>query len=246
MSRKTPRLVKVFAETRRVARDLRALTLNNSALADRHRELFLPGIRSFSLGAVVIDSRCMSIRVCIVTTSPLTHCFGGQYGEESEEGEEGQEGEEEEEVVSLPDNDAIDSDVDAASQRPARPKPKQRKAATVATSALVDDGGRRRNRDHPLRIRFCVDRLNRSGFLRSRHPLQSGRVSKDCNTGHLSFSPMPSVDFVNRLGGCGRKSADGIARFPAPSARVFLFRARGARITRRAPSSSATLSAGLS
>jgi len=31
----------------------------------------------------------------------LTHCFGGQYGEESEESEEGQEGEEEEEVVLL-------------------------------------------------------------------------------------------------------------------------------------------------
>ena len=31
----------------------------------------------------------------------LTHCFGGQYGEESEEGEEGEEGEEEEEVVLL-------------------------------------------------------------------------------------------------------------------------------------------------
>ena len=76
-----------------------------------------------------------------------THSLlGGQYGEESEEGEEGKEGQEEEEVTLPCDNDAIDSDVDAASQRPTRPKPSKRNAAAVATSALVDDGGRRRNR----------------------------------------------------------------------------------------------------
>ena len=76
-----------------------------------------------------------------------THSLlGGQYGEESEESEEGKEGQEEEAVNLLRDNDAIDSNVDAASQRPARPKPSQRNAAAVATSALVDDGGRRRNR----------------------------------------------------------------------------------------------------
>jgi hypothetical protein len=76
-----------------------------------------------------------------------THSLlGGQYGEESEEGEEGKEGQEEEEVTLPCDNDAIDRNVDAASQRPTRPKPNQRKAVAVATSALVDDGGRRRNR----------------------------------------------------------------------------------------------------
>ena len=76
-----------------------------------------------------------------------THSLlGGQYGEESEEGEEGKEGQEEEEVVLPCDNDAIDRNVDAASQRPTRPKPNQRNAVAVATSALVDDGGRRRNR----------------------------------------------------------------------------------------------------
>ena len=52
-----------------------------------------------------------------------THSLlGGQYGEESEESEEGKEGKEEEAVNLLRDNDAIDSNVDAASQRPARPK----------------------------------------------------------------------------------------------------------------------------
>jgi hypothetical protein len=76
-----------------------------------------------------------------------THSLlGGQYGEESEESEEGQEEGQEEEVDPHRDNDAIDRDVDAASQRPARPKPNQHHAAAVATSALVDDGGRRRNR----------------------------------------------------------------------------------------------------
>jgi hypothetical protein len=77
-----------------------------------------------------------------------THSLlGGQYGEESEEGEEGKEGQEEEEVTLPCDNDAIDRNVDAASQRPTRPKPNQLKTIAVATSALVDDGGRRRNRD---------------------------------------------------------------------------------------------------
>ena len=51
-----------------------------------------------------------------------THSLlGGQYGEESKEGEEGEEEGQEEEVDLHRDNDAIDRDVDAASQRPARP-----------------------------------------------------------------------------------------------------------------------------
>src|ERR1041384_3002202 len=84
----------------------------------------------------------MSIRMCIVPTIATHSLLGGQYGEESEESEEGKEGQEEEEVTLPRDNDAIDRDVDAASQRPTRPRTHQRNAAAVATSALADDGGR--------------------------------------------------------------------------------------------------------
>ena len=49
--------------------------------------------------AVVIDVRCVSIRMCIVDRYSLI--AGGQYGEEGEEGEEGQKGEGLE-VVPLP------------------------------------------------------------------------------------------------------------------------------------------------
>ena len=124
-----------------------------------------------------------------------THSLlGGQYGEESEESEEGKEGQEEEEVTLPRDNDAIDSDVDAASQRPARPKPNQRNAAAVATSALVDDGGRRRNRGSSF-----TDTVFWSGFhgpgssprvlgRRKTNQLRGRQITDD-----LSFSPMPSV-----------------------------------------------------
>jgi hypothetical protein len=124
-----------------------------------------------------------------------THSLlGGQYGEESEEGEEGKEGQEEEEVVLPSDNDAIDRNVDAASQRPTRPKPNQRNAVAVATSALVDDGGRRRNRGSsftdtvfwsgfhgPVQVLACLAR-------RKTNELRGRQI-----TGDLSFSPMPSV-----------------------------------------------------
>ena len=62
-----------------------------------------------------------------------THSLlGGQYGEESEESEEGKEGQEEEEVTLPRNNDAIDRNVDAASQRPTRPQPNQHYAIAVA------------------------------------------------------------------------------------------------------------------
>ena len=128
---------------------------------------------------------------CDIATHSL---LGGQYGEESEEGEEGKEGQEEEEVTLPCDNDAIDSNVDAASQRPARSKPNQRNAAAVATSALVDDGGRRRNRGSSF-----TDTVFWSGFhglvqvlaclaRRKTNRLRGRQITDD-----LSFSPMPSV-----------------------------------------------------
>jgi hypothetical protein len=130
-----------------------------------------------------------------------THSLlGGQYGEESEEGEEGKEGQEEEEVVLPSDNDAIDRNVDAASQRPTRPKPNQRKAVAVATSALVDDGGRRRNRGSsftdavfwsgfhgPVQVLVCLGR-------RKTNELRGRQITDD-----LSFSPMPSVARMTKL-----------------------------------------------
>jgi hypothetical protein len=124
-----------------------------------------------------------------------THSLlGGQYGEESEESEEGKEGQEEEEVTLPRNNDAIDRNVDAASQRPTRPKSEQRNAAAVATSALVDDEGRRRNRGSSF-----TDTVFWSGFTgrfqvlacsgRRKASQLRGRQSTD----DLSFSPMPSV-----------------------------------------------------
>ena len=124
-----------------------------------------------------------------------THSLlGGQYGEESEESEEGKEGQEEEEVTLPCDNDAIDRNVDAASQRPTRLKPNQHYAIAVATSALVDDGGRRRNRGSsftdtvfwsrlhgPVQVLVCLGR-------RKTNELRGRQITDD-----LSFSPMPSV-----------------------------------------------------
>ena len=124
-----------------------------------------------------------------------THSLlGGQYGEESEESEEGEEEGQEEEVTLPRNNGAIDRDVDAASQRPTRPKPNQRNAAAVATSALVDDGGRRRNRGSSF-----TDTVFWSGFhgpvqvlaylgRRKANQLRGRQTTDD-----LSFSPMPSV-----------------------------------------------------
>ena len=154
-----------------------------------------------------------------------THSLlGGQYGEESEEGEEGKEGQEEEEVVILPrDNDAIDRNVDAASQRPTRPKPNQHYAVAVATSALVDDGGRRRNRGSsftdtvfwsrlhgPVQVLVCLARRE-TNEMRGRQ-----------NTDDLSFSPMPSV------AGSTSKPA------PVPKGAGFVFPA-GAEVVRAQP-----------
>ena len=130
-----------------------------------------------------------------------THSLlGGQYGEESEEGEEGKEGQEEEEVVLPSDNDAIDRNVDAASQRPTRPKPNQHYAIAVATSALVDDGGRRRNRGSsftdavfwsgfhgPVQVLVCLGR-------RKTNKSRGRQITDD-----LSFSPMPSVARMIKL-----------------------------------------------
>jgi hypothetical protein len=130
-----------------------------------------------------------------------THSLlGGQYGEESEEGEEGKEGKEEEEVVLPSDNDAIDRNVDAASQRPTRLKPNQHYAIAVATSALVDDGGRRRNRGSsftdavfwsgfhgPVQVLVCLDR-------RKTNESRGRQITDD-----LSFSPMPSVARMIKL-----------------------------------------------
>jgi len=74
-----------------------------------------------------------------------THSLlGGQHGEESQESEEGQEGEEEEEVVLLFLNDAIDSQC-RKQRRTGRRGPARASPLQVATPALVDDGGRRRN-----------------------------------------------------------------------------------------------------
>lgn len=45
----------------------------------------------------------MSIRMCIVPTSPLNSLLGGQHGEESEEGQDREEEEEGEEEVAFVD-----------------------------------------------------------------------------------------------------------------------------------------------
>jgi hypothetical protein len=91
--------------------------------------------------------------------STATHSLlGGQYGEESEEGKEGQEGEEEgeEEVAWLIERRDRQSLSRAASQRPARPKAISAMLLQVATPALVDDGGRRRNRGSSFKECFST------------------------------------------------------------------------------------------
>ena len=142
----------------------------------------------------------MSIRMCIVPTIATHSLLGGQYGEESEESEEGKEGQEEEEVTLPRDNDAIDSNVDAASQRPTRPIPNQHYAIAVATSALVDDGGRRRNRGFILHGCGCLVRLHGPVQVlaclarREANGLRGQQITDD-----LSFSPMPSVAILTGL-----------------------------------------------
>jgi len=123
-----------------------------------------------------------------------THSLlGGQYGEESKESEEGQEEGQEEEVDLHRNNDAIDRDVDAASQGRRGRNPISANAAAVATSALVDDGGRRRNRGSSF-----TDTVFWSGFT-GRFKSWSAWASQDERargpqmTDDLSLSPMPSV-----------------------------------------------------
>jgi hypothetical protein len=124
-----------------------------------------------------------------------THSLlGGQYGEESKESEEGQEEGQEEEVDLHRNNDAIDRDVDAASQGRRGRNPISANAAAVATSALVDDGGRRRNRGSSF-----TDTVFWFGFHGPiKSPSVLGRrktngIRGQRKTGDLSFSPMPSV-----------------------------------------------------
>jgi hypothetical protein len=77
-----------------------------------------------------------------------THSLlGGQHGEESEESEEGQEEGQEEEVVLLLCSTTRSTVMSTQRRKGRRGKTPWRNAAEVATSALVDDGGRRRNRD---------------------------------------------------------------------------------------------------
>lgn len=87
--------------------------------------------------------QCTSIRTARIATHSL---LGGQHGEESEEGKEGQEEEgEEEEVVSSSD-DAIDTPrVESSVAKAGEASIQWRNAPVMATPALVDDGGRRRN-----------------------------------------------------------------------------------------------------
>ena len=118
-----------------------------------------------------------------------THSLlGGQYGEESKESEEGQEEGQEEEVDLHRNNDAIDRDVDAASQGRRGQNPISANAAAVATSALVDDGGRRRNRGSSF-----TDTVFWSGFHgpgSSPSVLGSSQGDRVCEGGK---SPMISV-----------------------------------------------------
>ena len=124
-----------------------------------------------------------------------THSLlGGQYGEESKESEEGQEEGQEEEVDLHRNNDAIDRDVDAASQGRRGQNPISANAAAVATSALVDDGGRRRNRgssftDTVFWFGFHGP-IKGPGVLGRR---KTNRMQGRRKTDDLSFSPMPSV-----------------------------------------------------
>jgi hypothetical protein len=86
-----------------VARKPRNTASNRTTLRKRivGAHFLLTGFGVFCLLLYKLQRDARRIGCASLRHRQLTHCFGGQYGEESEESEEGQEGEEEEEVVLL-------------------------------------------------------------------------------------------------------------------------------------------------
>lgn len=150
-------------------------------------------IRNFSMIAVVIEVRCMSIRMCISDRYSLI--AGGQYGEEGEEGEEGQKGEGLE-VVPLPQR--RDRQRCREQRRKGRRglRPVSAMLLQVATPAWSTTEGVGETEVHPSRVLVFGPTANAGRGLvsltnccKAERRLR-GRTKHQTNSG---FSPTPSV-----------------------------------------------------